>query len=174
MADDERERQGETGEEGAKAKSGSAQQAGKDKASGGQKDEPQSKASRKRETSGASSGKTKTPGVGEVLRDMGVGALVGAVVGAAWRVARTVQPEGAEAVKGSITGAAREMASAAGNAVGDVLASKPVNQLLPTKIENGKRAEVMKSTLKEAVAAAGDAAKGVLESKGKTNADDDG
>ena len=106
------------------------------------------------------------PGAGEVVRDMGLGALIGAAVGAVWRVARTVQPDSADAVKRSVAGAAREMATAAGNAVGDVLASKPVNQLLPTKMENGKRAEMMKSTLKEAVVAAGDAAKGVLESKG--------
>jgi len=121
-------------------------------------------------------GKRETPSAGEVVRDMGVGAFVGAVVGAAWRIVRTMQPDSAEAVKRSVTGSAREMATAAGNAVGDVLASKPVNQLLPTKIENGKRAEVMKSTLKEAVVAAGDAAKGVLESKGggsKGSSDED-
>jgi len=120
--------------------------------------------------------KRQPPAAGDVVRDMGVGALVGALVGAAWRVIRTVQPDSANAVKRSVTGAAREMATAAGNAVGDVLASKPVNQLLPTKMENGKRAEVMKSTLKEAVVAAGDAAKGVLESKssgGKESSDKD-
>ena len=101
-----------------------------------------------------------------VVRDMAVGALVGALVGAAWRVARTFQPEGADAVKTNVTGAAREIGAAAGAAVREVVASKPVNELIAAKGEDGKRAELMKSTLKEAVAAAGDAAKGVLESKG--------
>ncbi|MBD0328590.1 MAG: hypothetical protein ICV64_00580 [Thermoleophilia bacterium] len=105
--------------------------------------------------------------MGELARDMGIGALAGAALGAVWRVAQVVQPERTEALKKSAGGAAREIASAAGAAAGNVVTSRPVNELLPTKLENGKRAEMMKSALKEAVAAAGDAAKDILEAKGK-------
>lgn len=103
---------------------------------------------------------------GAVARDMAVGALLGAAVGAAWRLARTLQPEGAEALKANVAGAAKEVGAAAGSAVRDVVASKPVNELISARGADGRRAEMMRSTLKEAVAAAGDAAKGVLESKG--------
>lgn len=105
------------------------------------------------------------PGFRDVLKDMAVGAVAGAVLGAAWRLARTLQPEGADALKTRGAETARQIGGAAGTAVRDVLASKPMNELLPGRGEDGKRADVMKSTLKEAVAAAGDAAKGVLEGK---------
>ena len=104
---------------------------------------------------------------GELARDMGIGALAGAALGAVWRVAQLVQPERTEGLKKSAAGAAREIASAAGTAAGNVVTSRPVNELLPTRLENGKRAEMVKSALKEAVAAAGDAAKDILEAKGK-------
>ena len=101
-----------------------------------------------------------------VVRDMAVGAVAGAVLGAAWRVVRAVQPDRMETAKASVIGAAKEIGAAAGAAVRDVLASKPIHEVLSGKGEDGKGADLMKSTLKEAAAAAGDAAKGVLESKG--------
>lgn len=101
-----------------------------------------------------------------VVRDMAVGAVAGAVLGAAWRLARAVQPERIETATASVTEAAKEIGTAAGAAVRDVLASKPIQEVLSARGEDGKGADLMKSTLKEAAAAAGDAAKGVLESKG--------
>lgn len=123
--------------------------------------------------SGAAEGQKKQGGtrerldVAELARDMGIAAVAGAALGAVWRVAQLVQPERADALKKSAVGAAREIASAAGAAAGNVVTSRPVNELLPTRLENGKRAEMVKSALKEAVAAAGDAAKDILEAKGK-------
>ncbi len=101
-----------------------------------------------------------------VARDMAIGALAGAVIGGAWRMARTLQPESAEAAKANVTEAAREIGVAAAVAVRDVLTSKPVNELMMVKSGDGDRTEVVKTTLRDAVAAAGDAARGVLESKG--------
>lgn len=101
-----------------------------------------------------------------VARDMAVGAFVGAMAGAAWRVARTLQPERLDAVKANVTEVGKEIGAAAGGAVREVLASRPINELISARGDDGKRAEIAKSMLSDAVAAAGDAAKGVLESKG--------
>ncbi len=115
---------------------------------------------------GEASGEGRESAFAGIARDMAVGALAGAIVGGALRVARTLQPERADEVKANVTAAAREVAAAAGTAVRDVVTSKPVNELMQATGGDGDRTEFVKSTLRDAVAAAGDAARGVLESKG--------
>lgn len=103
------------------------------------------------------------------------GAVVGAALGGSAAVAKAVRPERVESVKDAVVQAGREVASAAAKAARDVLASKPVSDLLlAAKGPNGNRSEAMKQAAKEVgVAAAGAAREAIVSMREQSNKEAD-
>ena len=97
------------------------------------------------------------------IRGAVVGAVAGSAIGAGVGVLVARRPEALKQVTGLIGGNAKQIASAAGVAAADVVASRGLNQLVSGD-ENGDRAEVMKQSAMEAGAAAAKAARDSLVS----------
>ena len=97
------------------------------------------------------------------IRGAVVGAVAGSAVGAGVGVLVARRPEALKQVTGLIGGNAKQIASAAGVAAADVVASRGLNQLVSGD-ENGDRAQVMKQSAMEAGAAAAKAARDSLVS----------
>jgi hypothetical protein len=97
------------------------------------------------------------------IRGAVVGAVAGSAVGAGVGVLVARRPEALRQLTGLIGGNAKQIASAAGVAAADVVASRGLNQLVSGD-ENGDRAQVMKQSAMEAGAAAAKAARDSLVS----------
>jgi hypothetical protein len=97
------------------------------------------------------------------IRGAVVGAVAGSAVGAGVGALIARRPEALRQLTGLIGGNAKQIASAAGVAAADVVASRGLNQLVSGD-ENGDRAQVMKQSAMEAGAAAAKAARDSLVS----------
>lgn len=97
------------------------------------------------------------------IRGAVVGAVAGSAVGAGVGVLVARRPEALRQVPGLIGGNARQIASAAGVAAADVVASKGLTHLVSGD-QNGDRAQLMKESAMEAGAAAAKAARDSLVS----------
>ena len=95
------------------------------------------------------------------IRGAVVGAVAGSAVGAGVGVLVAGRPEALRQVTSLIGGNARQIATAAGVAAADVVASRGLNQLVSGD-ENGDRGQLMKQSAKEAGAAAAKAARDSL------------
>ena len=91
------------------------------------------------------------------IRGAVVGAVAGSVVGAGVGVLVARRPDAIREATELIGGNARQIATAAGAAAADVVASRGLNQLVSG--ENGDRGQVMKQSAMEAGAAAAKAAR---------------
>ena len=96
------------------------------------------------------------------IRGAVVGAVAGSVVGAGVGVLVARRPEAIRQTTDLIGGNARQIATAAGAAAADVVASRGLNQLVSG--ENGDRGQLMKQSAMEAGAAAAKAARDSLVS----------
>ena len=97
------------------------------------------------------------------VRGAVVGAVAGSAVGAGVGVLVARRPEALRQLTGLIGGNAKQIASAAGVAAADVVASRGLKQLVSGD-ENGDRGQVMKQSAMEAGAAAAKAARDSLVS----------
>jgi hypothetical protein len=97
------------------------------------------------------------------VRGAVVGGIVGATAGAGMGAVFARRPETRRAVKDAIDRNGRHLAKAAAVAVGDVLASKSLKQLIATNGDIDRR-RVMKETAKEAAAAAAQATRDTIVS----------
>lgn len=97
------------------------------------------------------------------IRGAVVGAVAGGAVGAGVGALVARRPQALRQAAGLVGGNARQVATAAGVAAAEVVASKGLNQLV-TGDDNGDRAQLMKQSAKEAGAAAAKAARDSLVS----------
>ena len=92
-----------------------------------------------------------------------VGGVAGATVGAGLAAVFARKPDARQALKEAVEGHGRQLAKAAAVAVGDVVASKSLKQLISSNGDDD-RVRLVKETAKEAAAAAAQATRDTIVS----------
>jgi hypothetical protein len=107
-----------------------------------------------------------SPGAGNrgwAVRGALLGGIVGATAGAGVGAYFARQPNALQAAKDALERSGRQLATSAAVAIGDVVASKSLKQLISGN-GDGDRRELMKETAKEAAAAAAQATRDTIVS----------